>query len=137
MHSAAGSFTKLHHFKYFITCKCFSSPIYSSAWSWRNPPTSHPCSMCLQVMINADKNFKILKLAPQSFCRLPPAGTSNSITTEHSWRLSYLSPPSLRILYFSRNSACFCRRISVCFLKPLTLGNIRENTFRPSAIFKH
>lgn len=40
--------------------------------------------------------------------------------------LVYLSTPSLRILYFSRNSLCFRRRISVCFLKPLTLRRRTE-----------
>lgn len=51
---------------------------------------------------------------------------------EQSWRLCYLSSPPLGILYFSRNSACFCRRISVCFLKPLILGNSTETWFKAS-----
>lgn len=72
-----------------------------------------------------------------SVCCLPPAGGRYSIVAQHSWRLSYLSSPLLRILYFSRNSECFCRRISVCFLKPLALGNSTEDTFRLSSIFKH
>lgn len=114
-----------------------SSLTDSSAWSWRNicmttwnSPTPHPCSVRLQVLsITAeDKNFKNLKLAPPAAFHL---------LAVHSSQFSYLSSPLLRILYFSRNSACFCRRISVCFLKPLTLGNSTEDTFRLSSIFKH
>lgn len=49
------------------------------------------------------------------------------ITTENSRTRSYLASPLLGFLYFSRNSACFCRRISVCFLKPLTLARSLES----------
>lgn len=44
-------------------------------------------------------------------------------------RFSYFSSPSLHLLYLSRNSWCFCRRISVCFLNPLALDDSREDTF--------
>lgn len=50
----------------------------------------------------------------------------HSVFHQKAALLVYLSTPSLRILYFSRNSLCFRRRISVCFLKPLTLRRRTE-----------
>lgn len=81
--------------------------------------------------LHKSENFKILEFVPHSVC-----DSSNPVITEHSWSLSYLSSPPLRILYFSRNSACFCRRISVCFLKPLTLWNRTKNTAMFSSVIK-
>lgn len=52
------------------------------------------------------------------------------VIAQPSRRRSYLSSPLLWILYFSRSSACFCRRISVCFLKPLILSDSTEDAFR-------
>lgn len=137
-----------HHFKYSTNYKCLRRPVQSDIqfslimkkhlYDQMKPSNITPVfcvSSSPQLRTNTDKNFKILKLASHSACRLPPAGSS-FINTWHSWRLSYLSSPLLRILYFSRKSACFCRRISVCFLKPLTLGNSTEDTFRYSSSTK-
>lgn len=43
--------------------------------------------------------------------------------------LLYFSSPLLRILYLSRNSACFCLKISCCFLKPFTLQANQKATW--------
>jgi len=44
--------------------------------------------------------------------------------------LLYFSSPLLRILYFSWNSACFCLRISCCFLTPFTLEDKTESMIK-------
>lgn len=60
-------------------------------------------------------------------CLAVPVYPSCSSVPRASTRFQvfYLSSLFL-MLYFSRNSACFCLRISVCFLKPFTLRDKRN-----------
>lgn len=115
----------------------------NQVWRKRNPPTSHSCSVCsLRITCEGKKTrayrhrseltLKLQKLIPHPVCCASSCWQFkldcqlSSAITQHRWRPSYLFSPSLWILYFSRNSACFCRRISVCLLKPLTLQRSTE-----------
>lgn len=91
-------------------------------WADKTTHTSQPwCAVSGQTRVQkvrGKKTLIVLQLIPRPPC-VSPGG---------SWTLSYLScPPLCIVLSFSWNAACFCRKISVCFLKPLTLEKQHSN----------
>lgn len=104
-----------------VNISTHQSSLIHSLWSRRHKKKEKKNTSRLFVACLLQKNLKKPKTCPTF--RLP-------VIARPSRRRSYLSSPLLWILYFSRSSACFCRRISVCFLKPLILFDSTEDAFR-------